>query len=93
MNLTTFHKILDRKAAHKTSVYSANCPAKTLVIHLPGCQVIPWDILADCGCSDPDEPDSQRWFCADHITRRVVDEFMQGSSWAILKCDICFGGT
>ena len=38
-------------ADHKT-MYTANRPVKTLVIHKPECRVIPWDNLSECGCGD-----------------------------------------
>ncbi len=78
------------EGVHKTTVFSANRPNKTLVIHKPECRVIPWGRLTKCGCGDTGELGNQRWFCETHITRQSVDEFMHGRFWAILMCDICF---
>jgi hypothetical protein len=74
----------------RTTVYALNCPNKTLVIHKPGCRMIPRDKLQPCGCGDTGEYDNQRWFCETHITREAADEFMNGRFWAILMCDLCF---
>jgi hypothetical protein len=82
--------VLDDLEAHITTVYSANRPNKTLVIHKPECRVIPWDKLTRCGCGDTGELGNQQWFCESHITREMVDEFMHGRFWAILMCDSCF---
>ena len=76
---------------HKATEYSANKPNKTLVIHKPDCQKIPWGKLEPCGCGDTGAHGNQYWFCETHITHEAVDEFMHGRFWAILICDVCFG--
>ena len=76
--------------ADKKTMFTANRLVKTLVIHKPGCRVIPWGKLDSCGCGDTGEHGNQKWFCEDHITREAVDKFMNRKFWAILMCDICF---
>jgi len=39
---------------HKEAMFTANRPNKTVVIHKPGCRVIPWAELKPCGCGDRD---------------------------------------
>ena len=76
---------------HRTTEYSANNPNKTLVIHKPDCNRIPWGKLSGCGCGDTGDRGNQYWFCEEHVTHEAVDEFMNGRFWAILICDVCFG--
>ena len=90
-NLISIQGRLANERSDKKTMYTANRPVKTLVIHKPECRVIPWDKLSRCGCGDTGELGNQRWFCETHIMRQSVDEFMHGRFWAILMCDICFG--
>jgi hypothetical protein len=91
-HLNSIPDVMDIAGDHKTTVYSANSPNKTLVIHKPECRLVPWDKLSRCGCGDAGELGNQQWFCETHITRDTVNEFMNGHFWAILMCDICFRG-
>jgi hypothetical protein len=70
------------------AIYTANHPNITLVIHKPDCRVIPWGKLNSCGCGDTGEHGNQRWFCETHITRKAVDEFMNGR-FGLSCCAIC----
>jgi hypothetical protein len=74
----------------KKTMYSANRPVRTLVVHKPECRIIPWEKLDPCGCGNTGGLGNQRWFCEDHVTIKDVDEFMSGRFWAILLCDLCF---
>ena len=89
-NIVSIKSTVVNKAADNRTMYTANRPVKTLVIHKPECRVIPWDSLNECGCGDRGELGNQRWYCELHITKQAVDEFMHGRFWAILMCDICF---
>ncbi len=74
----------------KRTMFTANRPVRTLVVHKPECRVIPWDKLNLCGCGDRGELGNQRWFCEEHITIQDVNKFMKGRFWSILLCDLCF---
>jgi len=75
---------------HKETMFTANRPNKTVVIHKPECYKIPWNELGSCGCGDTGGGNNQRWYCERHSTVEKVDEFMNGRHWAILFCDLCF---
>jgi hypothetical protein len=75
---------------HKETMFTANRPNKTVVIHKPECREIPKEGLDACGCGNTGGRGNQRWWCERHITAEKVDEFMNGRHWAILMCDVCF---
>jgi hypothetical protein len=72
------------------AIYSANGPAKTLIVHKEDCHWIPRDKLRSCGCGSTSDKGNQEWWCEDHITRNLVNEFQHNRFWAIILCDTCF---
>jgi hypothetical protein len=72
-------------------MYTANRPVRTVVVHKPGCRVIPWTQLESCGCGDTGERNNPRWFCEIHVSMEGLEEFFNRRHWAVLLCSLCFG--